>query len=445
MAQRDDIVKIMQSWVGLKEADGSFKRIIDTYNGEKPLARGYAVKYTDAWCATTVSAAAIAAGIPRDIFPRECGCEAQTKLFASIGSWVEDDSYVPRPGDVIYYDWQDDGKGDDTGYSDHVGIVESCVDGKIVVIEGNHANAVGRRTLEVNGKFIRGYGVPRYVEEATAAEQQEAVIEQYYADKEVDPPSVEEQIWNYLVSVGFNAYAVAGIMGNLYAESALNPKNLQNSYEIALKMTDESYTAAVDDGSYPSFVRDSAGYGLAQWTYWSRKAGLLEAAKAAGTSVGDLSTQLVYLVKELKSYAGVYKALMAAKSVQEASDVVLLDFEKPANQSEAVKTTRASYGMRYFKKYAQMGDSGGGVAASEVVGVGVSAVGYAVPSVVLKRGSRGDGVKWVQASLNARGYSIAVDGSFGPMTEFTVRHYQKVKSLQVDGVVGPQTRQSLLS
>ena len=81
----------------------------------------------------------------------------------------------------------------------------------------------------------------------------------------------ELTIHDYLKAKGLNEYGIAGLMANLFAESALNPKNLQNSYEKSLGYTDETYTAAVDSGKYTNFVHDSAGYGLAQWTYWSRK------------------------------------------------------------------------------------------------------------------------------------------------------------------------------
>ena len=76
-----------------------------------------------------------------------------------------------------------------------------------------------------------------------------------------------EKIWNFLKSKGLSSCGAAGLMGNLYAESGLNPQNLQNSYEKKLGHTDASYTAAVDNGSYGNFARDGAGYGLAQWTY----------------------------------------------------------------------------------------------------------------------------------------------------------------------------------
>jgi hypothetical protein len=170
--------------------------------------------------------------------------------------------------------------------------------------------------------------------------------------------TTEEKIWNFLKAKGLTAYGVAGLMGNLYAESALNPKNLQNTYEKKLGYTDDSYTAAVDSGSYQNFVHDSAGYGLAQWTYWSRKEGLLAYANAAGASIGDLETQLGFLYKELsEGYTSVLAALKAATSVKVASDKVLTGFEKPADQSDTVKTKRASYGQTYFDKYAASGSA----------------------------------------------------------------------------------------
>ena len=111
-----------------------------------------------------------------------------------------------------------------------------------------------------------------------------------------------EKIWNFLKSKGLSSCGAAGLMGNLYAESGLNPQNLQNSYEKKLGHTDASYTAAVDNGSYGNFARDGAGYGLAQWTYHTRKAALLEYAKAAGKSIGDLGVPYERIDRGLQSH-----------------------------------------------------------------------------------------------------------------------------------------------
>lgn len=156
-----------REWIGRNEADGTHKGIIDVYNGHTPIARGYKVKYTDAWCATFVSAVAIRCGLT-EIIPTECGCGQMVELFRAMGEWQESDSRTPAPGDVIFYDWDDSRTGDCMGWPDHVGIVEGVDGGKITVIEGNKNNAVGRRVLAVDGRYIRGYGVPRYEEESGA-------------------------------------------------------------------------------------------------------------------------------------------------------------------------------------------------------------------------------------------------------------------------------------
>lgn len=158
---RNAVIKQAQAWIGCKESDGSHKKIIDVYNAHSPLARGYKVKYTDAWCATFVSAVAIKCGCTA-IIPTECSCNQMIALFQKMGAWQENDAYRPAAGDVIFYDWQDGGTGDNRGSSDHVGIVEKVSGNTITVIEGNKSNAVGRRTLQVNGRYIRGYGIPKY-------------------------------------------------------------------------------------------------------------------------------------------------------------------------------------------------------------------------------------------------------------------------------------------
>ncbi len=162
----------------------------------------------------------------------------------------------------------------------------------------------------------------------------------------------EKAIWNFLIGKGMNAYAAAGIMGNLYAESAFNPRNLQNSYEKKIGLTDEEYTAAVDAGTYTNFAKDCAGYGLAQWTYHTRKQGLLSKAKAVGKSVGDLNIQLSFLWEELQGYKKVMQQLKAAGSVAEAASAFMIGFERPADQSATAQKKRASYGQKYFDKYA---------------------------------------------------------------------------------------------
>ncbi len=169
--------------------------------------------------------------------------------------------------------------------------------------------------------------------------------------------SREQKIWNRLRVAGLNAYGAAGVMGNLYKESALNPQNLQNTGNTKLGLTDEEYTRRVDSGEYTNFVQDKQGYGLAQWTFWSRKQALFDFAKAAKASIGDLEMQLDFLVKELKqNYPAVWNVLRTAKSVREASNIMLFKFEAPADQSTRVQNDREAAGQVYYNKYSGKDD-----------------------------------------------------------------------------------------
>ena len=160
-ALRQQVISTAESWLGCNESDGSHKAIIDLYNSHTPLARGYTVTYQDSWCATFCSAVAIQLELTH-IIPTECGCEKQIELFSDMGRWVEDDGYVPLPGDLIYYSSLDSGLGDCDAWSDHVGIVVGTWGPFIKVIEGNYENKVQYRILPVNSNGIRGYGIPDY-------------------------------------------------------------------------------------------------------------------------------------------------------------------------------------------------------------------------------------------------------------------------------------------
>lgn len=176
------VVTQAKAWLGKKESDGSFKPIIDLYNSQKPLPVGYKVKYTDEWCATFVSAVAVKLGYT-DIIPPECSCGRMIDLFKKLGCWVENENRTPNAGDIIFYDWQDNGVGDNKGASDHVGIVEKVSGGQIHVIEGNKGQAVSRRYLKINGKYIRGYGVPKYDKMTITKKSVDAIAKEVIAGK----------------------------------------------------------------------------------------------------------------------------------------------------------------------------------------------------------------------------------------------------------------------
>lgn len=168
-AGRSAVVNKMLAWEGYSEKNGKFKVIIDGYNKYLPTAvkagcANYAVKYSDEWCATAASYAYIACGIGH-LFPVECSCPRMITLAKKMGIWQENDGYVPDPADAVLYDWEDSGRGDNTGTPDHIGIV-IAVDkskGTFVVMEGNKNESVECRTMSIDGKYIRGFITPKFV------------------------------------------------------------------------------------------------------------------------------------------------------------------------------------------------------------------------------------------------------------------------------------------
>lgn len=160
---RSSVVDQSERWLGLKSSNKSNAIILQIYNSNTPLPRGYKVKDTDNWCATFASAVFISAGC-KDIFPIECSCGKMIEKAKSMGIWVERDSFVPGLGDCVMYDWDDTGKGDDTGWPEHVGIVTYVneVAGYMVVTEGNYSKSVKKRTININGRYIRGFITPKF-------------------------------------------------------------------------------------------------------------------------------------------------------------------------------------------------------------------------------------------------------------------------------------------
>lgn len=258
--------------------------------------------------------------------------------------------------------------------------------------------------------------------------------------------SNESIVWNYLMSNGriANPYGVAGLMGNLYAESGINPKNLQNSGNKKFGLTDEEYTAKIDDGSITKskFVNDSYGYGIAQWTYHTRKQKMYDYCKSHNSkSIADINSQVEFLWRELQNYTSVLKVLKNTKSIQEASDIVLTKFERPANQSSSVKKKRAEYGKTIYKKQAGLNE------IKEQPVEQSSQPSQILIKPTLRKGDNGGEIKDLQKLLISLGYDLGkagADGKFGDKTEAAVKNFQKKNELVIDGVVGKRTWAKLL-
>ena len=157
---RKMVVSTAVSYLGSREYSEGHREIINIWNASR-LCRRYTMRYSDAWCQAFVSAIGIKCGMT-SIIPVECSCGYAMNMFQRAGRWMEYDAYTPRMGDIIYYSWNDWSGGDNHEWPDHVGIVARVSGNKIKVIEGNKNDSVEYRTVYVNGRFIRGYGLPDY-------------------------------------------------------------------------------------------------------------------------------------------------------------------------------------------------------------------------------------------------------------------------------------------
>lgn len=227
---------------------------------------------------------------------------------------------------------------------------------------------------------------------------------------------IRNKIWDYCRSRGMSDAGAAGIMGNIEAESAFKPNNVENR----CPMSDLEYTAAVDSGEYRYFSRDAYGYGLCQWTYPTRKAALLSFAKSRGVSVADADMQLDFMANELEvSYPQVWKILTVTDSVKAASEAVMKLYENPADQSAGAVAYRAALGEKIFAEFAAKAEKSITVCLPE-----------------LYTGSVGGSVAAMQALLNMHGSHIAADGIFGAETLAALKDFQSECGLISDGICG---------
>ena len=230
MSDRQKPGNWLAQYKGIAEGSEQHKAILKVFN-DSGLCTRYKMTVNDAWCATSVSAAFIAVGLS-NIFPCvECSCENMINLAISAGIWVENDAYVPDVGDVILYDWDDNGVGDCTGWSDHVGIVVSCDGSTIRVIEGNKSNTVGYRDIAVNGKCIRGFITPHYAAGGSVTPQPsgkksvQEVAKEVYAGEWGNNPERKEA----LEKVGYDYQEVQDAVNALVNGSTPTPsKSVQD-------------------------------------------------------------------------------------------------------------------------------------------------------------------------------------------------------------------------
>ena len=279
----------------------------------------------------------------------------------------------------------------------------------------------------------------------------------------------KSSIWAKLKAKGFSDTACAAIMGNMQQESAFKPNNVEDRYHADTGKSDEYYTAAVDNGSYSrnDFMRDGGkayGYGLCQWTFYSRKAGLYDFAKKRGVSIADEQMQIDWMMEEMhqSEYSSVYDTLMSGTSLKKMTEKFMCRFENPADQSECAINYRVGLAQAVYTEFA--GTTPDDPSPDDPCPTPTPDPTPADPDTPdtpfwpfrgmkggaddpgLCKGMVGCDVLALQAILTCQGYGCAADGIFGPITDEKVRQFQSdTEALSVDGIVGRNTWAALLT
>mgnify|MGYP001078487134 CR=1 FL=1 len=263
MKSRQKVVDLVKSWEGKKESNGSYKSIIDIYNGYKgKLPRSLKMQYDWSWCACTWSALAIKLGYTA-IMPIEISCGYLIDAAKKMGVWKENDDYIAQPGDAVLYDWDDSGKGDNTGWPDHVGtIIETHKSaGYFVVMEGNYSDSVKKRTLSINGKYIRGFITPKYDNNTVSEPKKEAGKDVKTIAREVIAGTwgTGDERKKALEKAGYNYSAVQKMVNQILNGNAVVTVNkVQNENQKISKKVTATCTAKKFDKSLAGIYKTTA-------------------------------------------------------------------------------------------------------------------------------------------------------------------------------------------
>lgn len=235
-------------------------------------------------------------------------------------------------------------------------------------------------------------------------------------------------IWLLLRVAGMSEVGAAAVLGNMQAESALRSDNAQDGMT---DLSDTEYTRSVDKGLL-NFVNDAVGYGLCQWTYPTRKRALLTFARAEGASIGSLTMQTDFFIKEMKeNYAGLWAYLCGAPELFTAVSRICREYERPAVNNIAVRLKHAEAWYTALK--------GVGSAAADK-----PAAAFWPPRTIAKGMSGADVTVW-QALMRARGYTCPFEDVFGSDTEAATKAFQTKVGLTADGIPGPKSWAAALS
>lgn len=248
-------------------------------------------------------------------------------------------------------------------------------------------------------------------------------------------------IYDRLINAGMTETGAVAVLCNMYAESGLKANIAQRGMT---KLTDEQYTAAADAGSI-NFVNDAVGYGLCQWTFWSRKKGLLEFCRERGVSVGDEAAQVEFCIAEFKrDYPALWQYLCSTDDLYTAVDRVCREYERPAVNNVGTRYGYASVILSLINKDESDGRTASGLLTEDAGGASHSPTEsgetYKADMSDLCRGFYGSQVAVLQKLLG-----VSADGIFGAETENAVREFQRSNGLTADGIAGTKTISKLVS
>lgn len=256
--------------------------------------------------------------------------------------------------------------------------------------------------------------------------------------------AIKDYIWDYLRQHGCTEEGAAALMSNIQAESAFIPNNLQDSYNSSLGYSDEGYTAAVDRGAYGNFIYDSAGYGLCQWTYFSRKSGLLSYAKQRGVSIGNIDMQLDYALKEIREgYPQIWNKMTTGHEVSNLAIEIMVKFENPADQSIGTKQYRATLAERIYAEFSGKEVPDVQPSSPDVQPIVYTYVNIQVPELYM--GAKSDAVASMQSLLCCRGYRVDITGVFDGNCRTALATFQDAAGLAPDGICGKNTWLALIN
>ena len=149
----EEYLNTCKKYLGAKEGTSKHRKIVDMFNSSK--LKTFPISYSDAWCSAYISAMAIES-ICTDIIPISANCDEMYRKGVVMGIAIPKDKWIPKMGDIVFYDWDLNGK------LDHVGVVDTFSKNIIHVLEGNKNYSVAYRVINYKNATITKIIRPRY-------------------------------------------------------------------------------------------------------------------------------------------------------------------------------------------------------------------------------------------------------------------------------------------